>query len=960
MTPERWQKVKEILHAAMEQPSNRTAYLEAACSTDPDLREEIDSLLRANGQLRSSFLDAPVLERTGLAEGDQLGPYRIVRPIGAGGMGEVYQAHDPRLDRDVAIKALPTILSTDRERLCRFEQEARAAAALNHPTILAVYDINVKEGTPYLVSELLEGENLRDVLNRGALPPRKGLQYGLQIAQGLAAAHAKGIVHRDLKPENLFVTNDDRIKILDFGLAKLLHRDGEPDATASTLGPKTEAGAVMGTLGYMSPEQVCGQAVDQRSDIFTFGAILYEMLTGERAFHGKSRAETVTAILVGDPADLSGKVATISPGLNRLVRRCLEKSPDQRFESARDLSFALEAISDTANGLAMATDLRKISTLGKWSARRFILTSALATAVAAVAMVGIWYHRDKGNAGPGNLQWLPLTNFPDAVVNPAVSPDGRMLTFVRADSSFASKGELFVKILPQGDPVQITRDGKAKSSLAFSSDGSRISYSVPPNWDTWVVPVLGGEPRLLLSNASGLTWIDDRRILFSELKGGIHMAVVTATESRAEQRDVYVPASESGMAHYSYLSPDGKWVLVAEMGPFRGWGWMPCRVVPFDGKSPGHSVGPDGACTGAAWSVDGQWMFFSSNAGAGAFHIWRQRFPDGKPEQLTSGPTFEDGIAISPDGKSLITSVGVSSGTVTVHDRSGDHQVDFEGFAGFPNSQVPSRTIFSSEGSKLYFLGQETPSRPWELWVADAATGRSERLLPGIRIGEGYDISRDGKLAVFDSIDSQGDAHVWIAALDHRTPPRRFDSEVPEDHPIFGPNGDIYFEAKEEQKLYLYARSADGSNRRKVLPNPIVHFATISPDGQWIVAEAPVQGEERTRGVVAYNLRNGNSKRVCNNLCFLRWTSDAKLLYISPFNAEKSAPSVERRTFLIPLNRGQAFPQLPPMGIKSDRDVDHLPRIQIIDGLVRPGPTASLYASERSSVHRNLYRIPLP
>src|ERR1700683_3058486 len=293
-----------------------------------------------------------------LNPGTKLGPYEIVAPLGAGGMGEVYRARDLRLGRDVALKILPESFARDADRLRRFEQEARAVAALNHPNILAVFDIGQNEGSPFLVSELLEGETLRAALDAGALPQRKTIEYGVQIAHGLAAAHEKAIVHRDLKPENIFVTKDGRIKILDFGLAKLVQSSGDVEncVTLATLPTgATAAGVVLGTPGYMAPEQVRGQTADARTDIFALGAVLYEMLSGVRVFRRDTPAESMSAILREDPPDIADATRPVSPALDRIVRRCLEKSPEQRFQSARDLSFALSALSGTdASGFTKA------------------------------------------------------------------------------------------------------------------------------------------------------------------------------------------------------------------------------------------------------------------------------------------------------------------------------------------------------------------------------------------------------------------------------------------------------------------------------------------------------------------------------------------------------------------------------------------------------------------------------
>ncbi|HTR02571.1 MAG TPA: serine/threonine-protein kinase, partial [Thermoanaerobaculia bacterium] len=276
-----------------------------------------------------------------LPVGTKLGPYEIVAPLGAGGMGEVYRAKDPRLGRDVAIKVLPASFSSDPDRLKRFEQEARAAGVLNHPNVTAVHDLGTHDGAPYVVQELLEGETLRAELASGRFSPRRAIECAVQIAQGLAAAHEKGIVHRDLKPENVFVTKDGRVKILDFGLAKLT--EAATSSNATNLPTATEPGVVMGTIGYMSPEQVKGKPADARSDIFALGAILYEMLSGQRAFRGDSAGETMAAILKEDPPDLSVTNQNVSPGLERIVRHCLEKNPERRFQSASDIAFDLEA-----------------------------------------------------------------------------------------------------------------------------------------------------------------------------------------------------------------------------------------------------------------------------------------------------------------------------------------------------------------------------------------------------------------------------------------------------------------------------------------------------------------------------------------------------------------------------------------------------------------------------------------
>src|SRR5262245_37720749 len=360
MKPERWRQVDQLFQAALERaPEERAAFIGAACIGDDSLRLEVEELLRYDGAadgfikgnalaFEARRLKPEELSQTGpqLLPGQSIGSYKILALLGRGGMGVVYRARDERLRRNVAIKVLPASFAHDADRLSRFEQEAHATSALNHPNILTIYDIGAHEGAPFIVAELLEGEELRAQLESGALPARRALEYAQQIAQGLAAAHEKGIVHRDLKPENLFVTKDGRVKILDFGLAKLRPpQPGVVDTGAPTHKRLTDPGAVMGTVGYMSPEQVRGQETDHRSDIFAFGLILYEMLSGQRAFRGASAIEVMNAILKEEPAELRETNAKISPQIEKLVRRCLEKKPERRFQTASDLGFALEALS---------------------------------------------------------------------------------------------------------------------------------------------------------------------------------------------------------------------------------------------------------------------------------------------------------------------------------------------------------------------------------------------------------------------------------------------------------------------------------------------------------------------------------------------------------------------------------------------------------------------------------------
>jgi eukaryotic-like serine/threonine-protein kinase len=381
-----------------------------------------------------------------LMQGTKLGRYEIRSKLGAGGMGEVYRARDEKLNRDVAIKVLPAALSQDRDRLQRFEQEAQAAGALNHPNILAVYDVGMHEGSPYIVSELLEGEELREQLKDGPLPQRKALDYAQQIAQGLAAAHERGITHRDLKPENLFITTDGRAKILDFGLAKLRPlRNETVSSEIDTRKQITDPGTVMGTVGYMSPEQVRGHEADHRSDIFSFGSILYEMVAGQRAFRRETMAETMTAILKEEPPDITETNSKVPAQLERIVRRCLEKKPERRFHSAHDLGFALEALAAPSDSPVTAALLPSV-TEGAGASRprlnreRSIWIAVTILLTLAATALG-WWLAARSRSTPSSplhvqIDPRPAQGFQRATL-PAFTftPDGRAIIFAGTDGA---------------------------------------------------------------------------------------------------------------------------------------------------------------------------------------------------------------------------------------------------------------------------------------------------------------------------------------------------------------------------------------------------------------------------------------------------------------------------------------------------------------------------------------------
>jgi Tol biopolymer transport system component len=575
-----------------------------------------------------------------LTAGAKLDGYEVVGLLGAGGMGEVYCARDRALKREVAIKILPSFVSQDPDRLRRFEQEAQAAAALNHPSILAVHRFGTFEGAPYLVSELLEGETLRQQMERGPLPIRKAIDYGVQIAHGLAAAHDKGIVHRDLKPENLFVTKDGRIKILDFGLAKLMQSQPDPDGSAPTQAHGTDPGVVMGTAGYMSPEQVRGKAVDHRTDIFGFGAILYEILTGTRAFHRSTSAETMTAILNDDPPAISQLVQTTPPGLQRVVHRCLEKNPEQRFHSTSDLAFALEALSESGSVPAVAAN----GAPGQRRRSKVLIWSGGVVAVLALAAAAYLVIANRNSVSALRVsEYTKITH--DGHAKNLKGTDGSRLYFGQDRSQpgqvAISGGEIapVPVAVPVPEMVDVSPDGSTLLVTSFTG-GLKKAYPL------WSVRILGGSARHL-SEAVDAAWSPDgNTVAYSTGEGDIRLIQSDGAEDRRL-------APIGNLVSSICWSPDGKTIRFTKdqaLWEISSNGSGLHRVLPAwsAGQDYGH------------WAQDGRFFFVSGGQiwTMDERHLFFRRSSD-QPLQLTSGPIRWGSPIPGKDGKTIFAS-GVS------------------------------------------------------------------------------------------------------------------------------------------------------------------------------------------------------------------------------------------------------------------------------------------------------------
>jgi Tol biopolymer transport system component len=563
-----------------------------------------------------------------LVAGSRLSSYEIIASLGAGGMGEVYRARDAALKRDVAIKVLPEDWSRDPERLHRFELEAQSTAALNHPNIVSIFHVGQHDGRPYIVTELLRGETLRDRLRRGPMRPREACDCGVEIARGLAAAHDAGIVHRDLKPENLFLTKDGRLKILDFGLAKLTQPEPTGgDAATVTLPQQTESGQMSGTVGYMAPEQVRGHIIDPRCDIFAFGVVLYEMLTGKRAFRKATSAETLSAILTEDPPPLTELVQDLPPALQRIVSRCLEKKPERRFQHASDLGFALEALSDASGtaipGVPEAT-----------APRRWSWTAAAVVAVAVAATLFVWWRQPP--AVPMVEAVTQLTSDGEVKANSgSLVTDGSRIYFGEGTpGSFR-----IMQIAATGGPTTIIPTRLANFQFtALSQDGSYLlgaagdAFALP----LWAVPLPSGEPRLLGSIVGqDADLFPDGRILFCQ-GNDLYIAEKDGSQPRKLLTVDGVPVEPS-------VSPDGKRLVFTVWSPAH----RPSSIDEARADGSGLHVllnsSPGGRLCCARWTPDGRYVVYQ-NRHEGRSDLWalpmQSGFPHRSPSpvELTNGP----------------------------------------------------------------------------------------------------------------------------------------------------------------------------------------------------------------------------------------------------------------------------------------------------------------------------------
>ncbi|MCI0616962.1 protein kinase [bacterium] len=758
-------------------------------------------------------------------KGTKLGPYELLTLIGAGGMGEVYRARDPRLGREVGIKVLLPMFSSDPDRLRRFDQESRAAGLLNHPNVLAIYDVGLEAESPYLVTELLEGENLRKSLARGPIPQHKALEYAIQIANGVTAAHEKGIVHRDLKPENIFITRDDRIKILDFGLAKLIHinETENEEKSFSAIETQTRTGILIGTVGYMSPEQVRGLTADKRSDIFSVGAILYEMLLGKRAFEGSTTVETLNAVLKEEPCGLIEQNENFSAALQGLVRSCLEKNPDDRFESVRDLAVALDALS-TSSGFIRKSEKEDIS-----------------TATADLTFQRITYRH--------GYIWSARFAPDGSTIVYGASWNGEpcKLFLTRAEAS-----ESLPLALPDADILSISSKGQMAISLGRQFDVGYVSSGTLAH-----LPITGGAPREVLEDIQDADWTI----------GGEELVVVRRVEG---QSVLEFPAGHAifktnGWIKDMRLSRDGKFIAFAKH-PFYGDDSGSIVIIDNSGNV---KVSSDAwnSIQGIAWSADGTEVWFASTNKSADRALYATSL-SGKLRTVFRAPVGLQLHDISSAGHVLFSRSEQYRRMVGLFS---NRQREFNLTA--LNWSVPR--VLSSDGEKLLFVEQGGPR------VSNKVFIRKTDGSPAVQIGEGLamDISPDWKWAL--TLTDDGKVILLPAGagkekdITYKGLNYSWAAWFPDGKKI------LFSAAEAKRPQRLYVQELTGSAPVPITEEGAAHFdifmtSRISPDGKFVTGWNPdriltifsVEGDKQEQVLDVPAGHNGVS-----------WSSDGNSLY---------------------------------------------------------------------------------
>lgn len=856
MTPERWQQIKDVFNLAIEyEPGQRSSFLLQACDNDAALQKEVESLLAAHDR-DGSFIDSPAYKAASelmleseLKPGQALGSYEITSFIGRGGMGEVYVAEDKRLRRKVALKLLPSSVTKDVSRLHRFEQEARAASALNHPNIIAIYEIVEANSTLIMATEFVEGETLRQRLSSGGLSLNEVLNISIQIADALSAAHKAGITHRDIKPENIMIRPDGYVKVVDFGLAKLSEpTSADAFSEASTQEIKTGSGVVIGTVGYMSPEQARGQAVDARTDIFNLGAVIYEMVAGKKPFVGETTSDIFASILKVEPAPLSRAAPETPAELVRIVSKALRKNREERYQVVKDLLLDLKNLKEELDFQSRLDSKTAVSSITNSGSKTRAVLIGLAFVLLIAAGIALYKFLNRTQPlpveAPQVLKTTQITFFTGLDGPPSISPDGKSVAY---SSDQNGELEIYVKQLaPGGGELQLTNDGQQNLSPSWSPDGQRITYHSRKRGGIWVMSALGGTPRQLTETGTRPAWSPDGSLIAyqSGASGELFTsramppsAIWIVPSQGGTPKQISQPGNPSGGHSTPSWSPDGKRIAIEVADYVFSTIW----TIAADGSDPRKIIkGND-----PVYSADGRYLYFinwlSGNGEFSRLQMSHSGDPVGEPITVLQpvAGTIIGSPAISRDGKRIVYSGRrMDSELWTISLLPNGNATGEPAIFSTDTSLRNSVPRFSIDGGKTA-LNRWRQTMSADVWVADADGKNLKQLTnnPGVDSQAGW-LPGNDKVAFLTDRDSQH-LTLWSVSLSTGKQEPLFDPGEGVQFASVSPDGNkvaYHFIYKGIMNVWV-ADIRNGQRNQLTFDNEMAGFPCWSPDGQWIAFE---------------------------------------------------------------------------------------------------------------------------
>ena len=885
MNPERWEQTSRILETALERnPEQLAAYLDEVCANDVELRREVESLLAASAQA-GSLLDSPAMamaaplfvnDSVSSMLGRSIGRYKIITTLGTGGMGEVYLAHDTRLGRKIALKLLPTHSTTDKDRLRRFEQEAHAASTLSHPNVCVIHEVGeTEDDRHYIAMEYVDGVTLRQHMTEARLKLSEALDVAVQVASGLAAAHEVGVTHRDIKPENIMLRRDGYVKVLDFGLAKLTEQPTTDVTTAAQARVTTDTGVVMGTSRYMSPEQARGLAVDARTDIWSLGVVIYEMVTGRPPFEGATTSDVIVSILEREPPPLAELSSEAPAELQRIITKALQKDQKERYQTAKHLLIDLKSLkqdleleaklehslqpgSSGRERFRTSATLSAASSQPRWWSNRLIWLSAAVILVVGVA-VRFYLSRPSSErltpSSPGSslapMKVVPFTSFEGHESSPAFSPDGNQIAF-DWDGGTGDNIDIYVKLIDVGTPLRLTTDPGIDRSPTWSPDGRYIAFSRFSDSEKgiFIVPALGGTERKLYSPDWGhfafgaVVWSPDGKFLaYLDRSSSETVGIWLLSIENLERRQLTWPPAQNLFDMVPAFSPDGQTLAFVRFSSGRV---ADIYLVPTGGGEPRRLTFDNREIDGLAWTPDGREIVFPSDRGGG-YSLWRISVTGGTPERLAVGGDSDFSPPLSPQG---------------------------------------NRLAMSRQGNRLAFVQSAFDTNIWRIEIPESK-GRSNpptKLIASTNLDQGPQYSADGRKIVFESTRS-GSYEIWACDSNGTNLAQLTSFNRTTGTPRWSPDGrHIAFDSRAETHSDIYVTGAEGGSPRRLTTETSDDVVpSWSRDGRWIYFASDRTGDRQVWKVPA---EGGEAVQVTKHGGFAAFESpDGKFLYYTSFTA---------------------------------------------------------------------------